>query len=84
MKEILKNLDAKTLTSAGAVIIALYLIYAYSELAGNRINGVTQAFNDFKTADINAKKDLAEAFLQNAKALEGNTKVMEQVLRQPR
>lgn len=81
-KELLKNIDAKTITSVGGIILAAFLCYVLWDIAGQKIDGISQALAEFSTGDLKSKDNLANALLQNAKALEGNTKVMEQVLRQ--
>lgn len=86
LKEILKDIDSKTITSAGGIVIALVLAYFLYQLAGVKIDtGLANVANAMTTSaqeDAKLKSDLTQALIRNAAAIEGNTKVMEQVLRQ--
>lgn len=93
MKEAIKNLDGKSMamiiTSAGGIVIALVLIYytfsrpdSANGIVLEKLNNFQQDFTAYKTDDISTKKEYTNALIQFSKVVEGNTKVMEQVLRQ--
>lgn len=82
MKQFLQAIDSKTITSAGGIVIALMLGYLLYDVGVNKTQNIANAVSAFAATDANSKDRLADALIQNAKALEGNTKVMEQVLRQ--
>jgi len=81
MQNLLKIIDAKILKESGLTIIVIILLFFIYDISTDKFAGVANAVTEFKNEDISAKKDLANALVQNAKALEGNTKIMEQVLR---
>lgn len=82
MKQFLQAIDSKTITSAGGIVIALMLGYLLYDVGVNKTQNIANSVSAFAATDATSKDRLAEALIQNAKALEGNTKVMEQVLRQ--
>lgn len=78
MLEIVKKLDAKTVTNIGGLLIAFFLGYIIWDLSSNKITNIAEAVTSFKNEDISAKKGLTDALIRNAEATEGNTKVTQQ------
>lgn len=81
MDKALKIIDPKMVTSVGGIIIAIMMAYFLYDICVSRISLIAKAMTDFQSEDIKAKEDLAQALTRNAVAIEGNTKVIEQVLR---
>lgn len=82
MNKFLEQLDSKTITSAGGIILAIMLSFFLYSLSGAKIDSVTNALASFQASDQSSKDKLANALLENAKVIEGNTRVMQQVLNQ--
>jgi len=82
MNKFLEQLDSKTITSAGGIILAIMLSFFLYSLSGAKIDNVTAALASFQASDQLSKDKLANALLENAKVIEGNTRVMQQVLNQ--
>jgi hypothetical protein len=74
MIDFISKIDSKTLTTGGCVLVALALIYVLWDVAGNKITSLADAQTKNQT-------QLIDVLLKNAQVIEGNTKVMEQVLR---
>lgn len=81
MDKILKALDPKTITSVGGIILAIILSYFLYDLTVNQMQGLQKTIAESSSADAKSKEALADALLKNAVAIEGNTKIMEQLLR---
>lgn len=81
MNKMLESFDAKTITSAGGIVVAIISIYFLWDVSSKRIDNIVNAQTTASASEQSYKDKLADALLQNARAIEGNTKVMEQVLK---
>ena len=65
----MEKLDAKTITSAGGILLAAFAMWGYMKLADNRVSELVGSINSNSTA-------IAEL----AKATQSNTEVIRQLL----
>ena len=70
---IFKNIDSKTITSAGGIILAGFLAFTIYKILTNDLTHINSSIE--KQAEI--QKDTNAILIDNAKAIEGNTKVLE-------
>ena len=65
--------NAKTITSAGGILIALVLSWTIYKILTNDLTHINASIN--RQADIQDKTN--QILIDNAKAIEGNTKIIE-------
>ena len=70
---IFKNIDSKTITSAGGIILAGFLAFTIYKILTNDLTHINSSIE--KQAEI--QKDTNAILIDNARAIEGNTKVLE-------
>jgi hypothetical protein len=72
MKAFMEKLDAKTITSAGGILLAAFAMWGYMKLADNRVTELVSSIN------LNTS-----AMLEQAKAIQSNTEIMRQLITGP-
>lgn len=82
MPNLFKDIDSKTITTGGGILLAAFCIYVMWDTYNTGFRNLTTTVYARQDEELQAKNDLTKALTQNAAAIEGNTKVMEQVLRQ--
>ena len=73
MEKLLKSFDRYTITSAGGIVVALFLAYVLYKVLTNDLSHISEAI--LRVSDVQQKTN--EALIQNATAIEGNTKVLQ-------
>ena len=80
MKEVLSTIDAKTITSAGGIVIALFLSYALYKVVVNDVAHVESALIQHSSEMSNIQSETNEVLRKNTAVIEGNTKILEILL----
>jgi len=69
MKSLMEKFDAKTITSAGGILLAAFAMYGYMQLADNRF-----------TELISITSQNTSAIVELSKSIQSNTEVMRQFI----
>ena len=72
MISFVKQFDAKTITSAGGIVVSLFLAYVLFKVLTNDLTHLNAAIERMGTI----QNETNEVLRQNASAIEGNTEVL--------
>ena len=72
MERLLSKIDAKTLQTSGAIIMALFTVYVLFKILTNDLTHIHNAIQ----AQTEVQKDTNAVLLKNAEALIGNTEIL--------
>ncbi len=81
MKEIWKAIDSKTITSAGGIVVAMLAIWVMYQVFSDSFSDLTSEVSAHDTTQRLMDSETNEVLRGVTNALEGNTKVLEAVLR---
>ena len=81
MKEIWKAIDSKTITSAGGIVVAMPAIWVMYQVFSDSFSDLTSEVSAHDTTKRLMDSETNEVLRGVTNALEGNTKVLEAVLR---
>ena len=77
MKEIIKTFDAKTITSAGGIVVAILSIWVLFKVFTNDFSHLTEGVRLHDVATQEIQRETNTVLRDVATALEGNTRVIE-------
>ena len=73
MEKLLEKIDAKTITSAGGILLAAFFGWILYLVITGQNRDIVQSIRDHSSADIEIKKELNDVLRNQVKATEGNT-----------
>lgn len=80
METVLKSIDYKVINASGGIAIAMLLGYVLYKVLTNDLSHLNESIQHMSS--VQAKTN--EALVQNAKVIEGNTKILEIIERRIR
>lgn len=81
MKELIKTFDAKTITSAGGIVVAILAIWVLYKVFTNDFSHLTEQVRSHDTTTQEIRRETNSVLRDVATALESNTQVIQQALR---
>ena len=81
MKKLFDLITPQIVTSAGGILLAGALVYVLMKILGNEIPHLETAIRETAQVQVQVQQETNSVLRENAKAIEGNTKILESLER---